>query len=137
MRSYVYFARELNGKRIKIGCSSNPQQRVRAQGLILIAVTKGDSRRETEIHKLFRHLPMEREWFRDTAELRTFISNLRSSPKLPGAGRAITIALTSSQFREIRKQARAAKMPHSTYVHAVLVKELAKRRPAPQDSPNA
>lgn len=75
--SYIYFAR--GGDFVKIGVSSNPQQRVASLAtgsphpLTLLGTIRGDERDEAAMHGLFADLRANREWFRAEPRLLIYI----------------------------------------------------------------
>jgi len=78
----VYFIIENGGEFIKIGMSDNPKQRLdtlqrsNPRKLRLVTAICGDYGLETIIHRRFKHIRVEREWFKATDELKSFIQDL-------------------------------------------------------------
>jgi hypothetical protein len=78
-KSYVYFIEAVGLDKIKIGVSDNPEKRLQqlatgsAVSLKLKAKMLGDALTESEMHRKFDHLRVDREWFYATKELRDFM----------------------------------------------------------------
>ena len=85
----VYFLQAEGGGAVKIGTSLRLSSRLKTlgkeQGLALqvLGITKGERRREKELHWRFAHLRIQGEWFQPGAELMRFIK--RSSHPWDGA----------------------------------------------------
>jgi len=83
MDEFVYFAKNSAGN-IKIGLSSNPQERIRAlrtadPGYQIVATIQGDRGLEKELHEKFSELNMGGEIFSLAEELSSFIDSINSS----------------------------------------------------------
>jgi len=79
--SFVYFIQGVSGGPIKIGISVDPERRIQnityPEPLKTLLIIPGDTSDEARLHKVFSHLRLEREWFRDDPELIQFIEWLK------------------------------------------------------------
>lgn len=84
----VYFIRAKGVSLVKIGYSSNPEQRLRnlqtscPHQLDILATLPGSQQTEADIHKKFGHLRMNGEWFRLTSELFAFIGEITAHKRI-------------------------------------------------------
>lgn len=80
---YIYFVAAPEDNRIKIGYSTQPQQRIHslmtssAYKLETLAIITGSREQEQAMHQQFAHLRVHREWFSDCAEIRGFVAELQ------------------------------------------------------------
>lgn len=78
-RGYIYFILDQSANAIKIGFSTNVQERLStlrtasATSLILLGSMPGTMAQELRLHQQFQDSRLEREWFRVTTELWQFI----------------------------------------------------------------
>ena len=85
----IYFFRY--GKYIKIGHSKNPEKRLsniqtsNPKKVKLLWEFFGNIRFEYKIQRIFQKYHVRGEWFKDNEVLRTFIENIKGSPKIWGA----------------------------------------------------
>jgi len=81
---YIYFISSPEREVIKIGFSTNPQNRLRSlataspYALEFLCVIPGDTNYEKSLHDKFHHLRQSGEWFSDTQEIREFIESLNN-----------------------------------------------------------
>jgi T5orf172 domain len=80
----VYFLR--SGRFVKIGYSTNPNERFRQHSvsnpdLETLAIIPGTRSTERELHNKFEHLRHNREWFHLTEDLRAAIQGLAAEAK--------------------------------------------------------
>lgn len=79
---YVYFIKPVGAHGpIKIGCSANPEQRLRhltrkARPLQIVALIKGDYETERRFHALFRAHHIGKEWFAPVSDLLAVIQQV-------------------------------------------------------------
>ncbi len=75
----IYFIKNIETGRIKIGYSETPKKRLRElqtgsdSRLVIIKTIKGDLNKEKELHDKFSHLRTNGEWFESDDELLQFI----------------------------------------------------------------
>ena len=79
---YVYYAGVPDGERVKIGHSKNPwsrvnEMRVAVPDLELFAVESGPAKLEKERHEQFKQFNIDREWFKASAEIQSFIRSVQ------------------------------------------------------------
>ena len=79
-KGYVYFIVNYSDKRVKIGYSINPAQRVKqlmtaypGKRLEVAKQIKGNVKDERKYQKIFCHYRIEREWFVLSEEILEFI----------------------------------------------------------------
>jgi len=91
---YVYFVEAVGAKRIKIGWTTDPRNRLDTLAtaspfpLEQIKVTYGDRDTERWWHQKFEDLRVHREWFRATPRLRDAIADLPDASVIDDDGRA-------------------------------------------------
>lgn len=78
-RAYVYFATRPVDGAIKIGFTSDVQQRMSELGAELVVSIKGDSTLEAALHELFAGSRIEGEYFSATPELLDLIESLKGA----------------------------------------------------------
>jgi hypothetical protein len=81
---FIYFIGSSRSQAIKIGFSAKyPTARLETlqisspHKLKLLAVIRGNMRREKKLHEMFAESRLEGEWFKSTPELRRFINDCR------------------------------------------------------------
>lgn len=96
----VYFMQEDNDNRIKIGSSTNPEQRMVTIAtsvpgkLTILATTEGGEEMESQLHEQFSEYQIgDSEWFEPAPKLIKFIADLNSQP----ANNSSQISSESSQ----------------------------------------
>jgi len=78
----IYFLEDKISNAIKIGYTKNMKQRFRAHDgsnpnrLIILKTIHGEKELEKLLHFRFNHIRKKKEWFRNTDELKGFISNI-------------------------------------------------------------
>lgn len=79
---HIYFILAHEAKAIKIGYSANPRARYEnlctgsPEPLIFYGSVPGNREDETDLHKKFKHLRLNGEWFRECDELYNHIEDL-------------------------------------------------------------
>lgn len=75
----VYFVQAGPGGPIKVGWTQDVDRRIselqtaNAKKLVLLGTVSGTMETEASLHARFSHLRLEAEWFRDSAEIHTFL----------------------------------------------------------------
>jgi hypothetical protein len=91
---YIYFIEAIGTNRIKIGWSTNPNERLDHIAsscpfpVKLIKLIYGDYKTEQLWHQKFKHLRIYREWFKSTSALRMAIDKSPSVYVIEEDGRA-------------------------------------------------
>jgi len=81
-KHYIYFIRESDRERVKIGLSENPKKRIKAlqtsspTKLDLLKVIEGDETKEYYLHNKFKDYHIKGEWFLLSHELLNYIKTL-------------------------------------------------------------
>lgn len=107
----VYFIRA-NNKHIKIGYSKCPIDRAKSLQtgspvkLHIQATMNGDSKTESGLHEMFKHLRAKGEWFRYTDEIKWFIRAVKENPSMTNIK---SLYMTSQKMRLIEKTNRLGK----------------------------
>jgi hypothetical protein len=84
-KGFVYFIVNYQARKVKIGYSTNPEQRLKQLltgndgKLELAKVIPGTVKDERKYQRLFCHSKIRREWFELTPELQEFINRKVSS----------------------------------------------------------
>lgn len=87
--SYVYFVRAYQADCTKIGCSTDPEKRLRVLQnatplkLEIVARAKGSLHQEKLIHRRFSRSRRWGEWFRNTPDLLAFSRLISETGVLP------------------------------------------------------
>lgn len=87
--NYVYFIGNIEYKIVKIGFSSNPQNRLKSlqtgcpYKLKILKKIEGNSHLEKDYHKIFKDFNMEGEWFELRGELLDFVNKTQNITKKP------------------------------------------------------
>lgn len=80
---FVYFIRDAEGRRVKIGHAKSPASRLRelqcgsAVILTIAALEPGGRNREKFLHETFEHVHMRGEWFHETQEVTRYIEEIK------------------------------------------------------------
>jgi hypothetical protein len=88
--SYVYFVQAINGGPIKIGSAHNVERRLRILqtgnpiDLVILHKTSGGHNLETFLHKEFKDININGEWFRNTDKLLSYINDLKIEDQMCG-----------------------------------------------------
>jgi hypothetical protein len=104
----IYFLQSPEGGPVKIGTSLRLSSRLKTlgkeqgQALQVLGITKGEQRREKELHGRFAHLRIQGEWFQPGPELLRFIRR-SSQPwdgadECPGERKSITTLKGSAEW---------------------------------------
>lgn len=90
---FVYFIQGKKTRRVKIGFSVNPTERLRdlqcgsPDKLVLLGCVHGTVKTERELHKKFAHLHSHGEWFECDTELAQFIAQSKMTSEEEGKTR--------------------------------------------------
>lgn len=102
---FVYFIEARDSGRIKIGFSTDPNQRVRGLGtgaseeLLVLAVVPGSRATEMRLHNRFLASHSHKEWFHATPDLRAFVEGVRFLLEVQAlAPRAAPRRLTAEEY---------------------------------------
>jgi len=87
-RLWIYFIEAIDQDLIKIGQSTNIEERLSSLAIgpweldLLLAVRETDALTESVIHNRFQSIRVKGEWFKDTPDLRRYIAELRETHEL-------------------------------------------------------
>jgi Meiotically up-regulated gene 113 len=118
VNGFVYFAKR--GKRIKIGCSKSPLERIdhiRPKSKLILAI-RGTHQDEKELHKRFAEYRVKGEWFEDNEPLRQYMKSCTPA-NIEGTGKA-TIAVQTDIWNAIKKQAKKNSRPIGVECNRIL-----------------
>jgi hypothetical protein len=86
--SYVYFLLDIEAMVVKVGYSSQIDERLKQirshtiSPLVLVKIIPGGFKEEQLIHQRFSHLRVHHEWFRFNKELNVFVDECASEPPI-------------------------------------------------------
>lgn len=107
--TYLYFARDKNNSRIKIGTSRQPQKRKKKLecdhqcSLEFLALIPESAGTENQVHRMFAKLRLAgpgREWYRDSAAIRRFAAKCALGRIKFDGGRLRVTAVVDEKVRD-------------------------------------